>query len=107
MLTTSMRQMDASFADLREREFGRLDENDVAYLDYAGSALYGVSQVDAHRALLARSVFGNPHSAHRASLDSTAAIDAARRRVLRFLDAGDDYGGVLHRQHDGGDSPRR
>ena len=91
MLTTSMRQMDASFADLREREFGRLDENDVAYLDYAGSALYGVSQVDAHRALLARSVFGNPHSAHRASLDSTAAIDAARRRVLRFLDAGDDY----------------
>ena len=74
MLTGSARDTKPPFALLREREFGRLDENDVAYLDYAGSGLYGESQVNAHRALLCRSVFGNPHSAHRASADSTAAI---------------------------------
>jgi len=91
MLTFSARDAKPPFALLREREFGRLDENDVAYLDYAGSGLYGESQVNAHRALLCRCVFGNPHSAHRASADSTAAMDAARRRVLRFLDATDDY----------------
>ena len=91
MLTYPPRDTVPAFALLREREFGRLDANDVAYLDYAGSGLYGVSQLNAHRALLDRSVFGNPHSAHRASAESTAAIDAARRRVLRVLDATDDY----------------
>jgi selenocysteine lyase/cysteine desulfurase len=91
MLTCTARGAEATFALLREREFARLDANDVAYLDYAGTALYAASQIEAHRALLGRSVFGNPHSAHQASADSTAAIEAARRRVLRFLDAGDDY----------------
>jgi selenocysteine lyase/cysteine desulfurase len=91
MLTHPARETETPFAALRSREFARLDANDVAYLDYAGAALYAESQIEAHRRLLARSVFGNPHSAHRASADSTAAIDAARRRVLRFLDAGDDY----------------
>jgi selenocysteine lyase/cysteine desulfurase len=91
MLTHAARDTETAFAALRSREFARLDANDVAYLDYAGAALYAESQLEAHRGLLARSVFGNPHSAHRASADSTAAIDAARRRVLRFLDAGDDY----------------
>ena len=91
MLTHAARETETAFAVLREREFARLDANHVAYLDYAGAALYAESQLEAHRALLAGSVLGNPHSAHRASADSTAAIDAARRRVLRFLDAGDDY----------------
>jgi selenocysteine lyase/cysteine desulfurase len=90
MLTFAPRITESTFALLREREFGRLDANGIAYLDYAGSALYGESQIAAHRALLGRTVFGNPHSAHRASADSTAAIEAARRRVLRFLDADDD-----------------
>jgi selenocysteine lyase/cysteine desulfurase len=91
MLTHATRETETAFAMLRDREFARLDANGVAYLDYAGAALYAESQLDAHRALLARSVLGNPHSAHRASADSTAAIDAARQRVLRFLDADDDY----------------
>lgn len=91
MLIDSTRRTEPAFALLREREFARLDANGAAYLDYAGAALYAESQIEAHRALLARSVFGNPHSAHRASADSTTAIDAARQRVLRFLDAGDDY----------------
>jgi selenocysteine lyase/cysteine desulfurase len=76
---------------LRASEFGRLDANGVAYLDYAGAALYAESQIAAHRARLEESVFGNPHSEHGSSLASTQAIDRARERVLRFFDAGDDY----------------
>jgi selenocysteine lyase/cysteine desulfurase len=76
---------------LRASEFGRLDANDVAYLDYAGAALYAESQIAAHRARLDGSVFGNPHSEHGSSLVSTRAIDRAREHVLRFFDAGDDY----------------
>jgi selenocysteine lyase/cysteine desulfurase len=90
MLRYSTRET-GTFAGLREREFARLDANRVAYLDYAGSALYAQSQVDTHRALLARSVFGNPHSAQHASSGSAAVIEAARRQVLRFLDGADDY----------------
>jgi selenocysteine lyase/cysteine desulfurase len=77
--------------ELRRSEFSRLDETGTAYLDYAGAALYGESQLQAHASLLARSVFGNPHSEHGASRASTRAIDAARRQVLSFFDAGDDY----------------
>jgi selenocysteine lyase/cysteine desulfurase len=91
MLTCSSRQLDPAFAALRAREFGRLDANGTAYLDYAGSALYAESQIEAQRALLSRGIFGNPHSAHRASRESTDAIDAARQRVKTFLDAGDEY----------------
>jgi selenocysteine lyase/cysteine desulfurase len=76
---------------LRRAEFARLDRSGVAYLDYGGAALYGESQLRAHAALLARGVYGNPHSTHGSSRASTCAIDAARRRVLAFFDAGDDY----------------
>lgn len=79
------------FDDLRRREFARLDARHMAYLDYAGSGLYAESHVAAHRALLAQGVFGNPHSANGASDASTVMIEAARKRVLRFLDAGDEY----------------
>ena len=43
-----------SFTELRQREFSRLDANRVAYLDYAGSALYAESQVSARGAIDAR-----------------------------------------------------
>jgi selenocysteine lyase/cysteine desulfurase len=91
MLTDRVVTAGAYFADLRAREFARLDANGVAYLDYAGSAVYAASHVAAHHARLGRSVFGNPHSEHGSSRAATAAIDSARRRVLRFLDADDDY----------------
>jgi selenocysteine lyase/cysteine desulfurase len=77
--------------EMRRTEFSRLDEQRVAYLDYGGAALYGESQLDAHHALLSRSLLGNPHSEHGASRASTAILDAARRRVRSFFDAGDDY----------------
>ncbi len=72
---------------IRRREFDRLTESGIAYLDYAGSALYGASQLRAHHALLARGVFGNPHSQHRPSAASAALLASARARVLDFLDA--------------------
>ena len=91
MLTQRAVAVDSFFADLREREFARLDANGLAYLDYAGSSLYAESQIAAHRGVLARSVFGNPHSGHASSQASTGAIEAARRLVLNAFDAGDDY----------------
>jgi selenocysteine lyase/cysteine desulfurase len=75
------------FADLRAREFGRLDAGEHAYLDYTGSALYPESLVTEHADALRRSVLGNPHSESPASRASTALVHAARERVLRFFDA--------------------
>lgn len=74
------------FAALRAREFSRLDERGLAYLDYTGSALHAASQVRAHHARLSNEVFGNPHSDSAPSRASTDALDAARRRVLAFFD---------------------
>ena len=91
MLTSLDSAAGTFFDDLRHREFARLDAQRMAYLDYAGSALYAESHVAAHRALLAEGIFGNPHSANGASDASTVMIEAARQRVLQFLDAGDDY----------------
>ena len=74
-----------TFDALRRREFARLDRTNLAYLDYTGSALYGQSQLRAHHDLLESGVFGNPHSDSTPSRASTAVIDAARERALRFL----------------------
>ncbi|MBL8298859.1 MAG: aminotransferase class V-fold PLP-dependent enzyme [Rhodanobacteraceae bacterium] len=73
------------FAALRRREFARLDELGHCYLDYTGSALYGVSQVNAQAQLLAAGLFGNPHSESSTARASTAIIEQARAEVLRFL----------------------
>jgi selenocysteine lyase/cysteine desulfurase len=75
-----------SFAELRRREFARLDAQGHAYLDYTGAALYGASQVRAHLALLEQGLFGNPHSDSAPSRASTEAMEHARELVLRFLD---------------------
>jgi len=81
----------AFFANLRRREFARLDRSGVAYLDYTGSALHADSQRRAYDRLLAGSILGNPHSLHTASAASTRTIEAARARILAMLDAGEDY----------------
>ena len=77
-------------SELRSREFSRLDEADHAYLDYTGAALYPMSLVDAHAAMLRAAVLGNPHSESQASLASSALLAEARERVRRFFHA-DDY----------------
>jgi len=74
------------FAALRAREFGRLDALGLAYLDYAASALPGVSQLRAHHAFLVESVLGNPHSESAPSRASAEVIERARRLVLDFFD---------------------
>ena len=84
-MTTAAVAGELSFADLREREFARLDAQRCTYVDYTGSALYAESQLRAHRDLLAAGLFGNPHSEHDPSRASSAIIDAARATLLRFL----------------------
>ncbi len=86
MLSLARAETRISFEALRDREFSRLDAQNHAYLDYAGSALYGESQLRAHHQLLSEGLFGNPHSDSATSRASTAIIDNARRRVLEFLD---------------------
>ncbi|HEV7993421.1 MAG TPA: aminotransferase class V-fold PLP-dependent enzyme [Gemmatimonadaceae bacterium] len=93
MLTTSRSEasweatLHPPFAELRAREFGRLDAGGHTYLDYTGSALYPDRLVADHAAMLRGAVLGNPHSESPASLASTALIAEARARVLRFFDA--------------------
>jgi selenocysteine lyase/cysteine desulfurase len=81
------RDLPVSLDAIRERELGRVARHGIAYLDYAGSALYGDSQIRAHHALLARGIFGNPHSQHLPSEESSTRLASARARVLQFLDA--------------------
>ncbi len=73
--------------EVRDREFGRLDQHRQVYLDYTGAGLYAASHVEQHGRMLAAGVFGNPHSHSRPSASSTEQIEACRRRVLRFFNA--------------------
>jgi selenocysteine lyase/cysteine desulfurase len=95
MLSVAASPGPAFFDALRDREFGRLDAQNQAYLDYAGSALYADSQLDAHHALLRNGLFGNPHSDSGPSRASTDAIESARRSVLAFLDVDDSTHQVI------------
>ena len=71
--------------ELRRREFARLDAQNLAYLDYTGSALYGASQIRAHLELLASHTFGNPHSESAPSRASSDLLVRARAEVLEFF----------------------
>jgi len=79
--------MTSAISELRVREYARLDESGHVYLDYTGSGLYADSQVQRHAALLHDEVLGNPHSLSPTSEASTAHVENARRRVLRFFNA--------------------
>ena len=77
---------DPLFALLRDREFARLDESGLAYLDYTGSALPAARQIRAHNELFASGIFANPHANSDPSRRSTAALDAVRSLLLAHLD---------------------
>jgi selenocysteine lyase/cysteine desulfurase len=81
---------DAPLADVRSREFARLDEAGHAYLDYTGAALYSASLVDACHQRLLGDILGNPHSENPASADTTRRMASARARVLAFFHAESD-----------------
>lgn len=72
---------------IRQREFGRLDEQAQVYIDYTGSGLYGASQVRRHAEALAGQVLGNPHSESPASRLSTSLVEKCRSRILSFFEA--------------------
>jgi selenocysteine lyase/cysteine desulfurase len=80
----------AFFEALRASEFARLDRQRLAYLDYAGTAIFAESQIDAHRDLLLTGLYGNPHSDHAPSKASTRALDDARDAVLRHFGVSSD-----------------
>ena len=75
------------FAELRAREFSRLDRGGHVYLDYTGAGLYAERQVRAHADYLCGAVLGNPHSRNPSSQAATDTVEAARRRVLEFFGA--------------------
>jgi selenocysteine lyase/cysteine desulfurase len=79
-------------AELRRREYGRLDAGNHVYLDYTGGGLHAASQIQAHLGLLEGCVLGNPHSNSPASLASSDLIERTRDAVRAFFNASaDDY----------------
>jgi len=85
----------AALDDLRAAEYGRLDEQRHAYLDYTGAALHAASQVREHAEWLVANVCGNPHSASPASAAATTAVEDTRNAVLRWFNATRDYVAVF------------
>jgi molybdenum cofactor sulfurtransferase len=88
-------QSTASLDELRKSEYPTLDAQDQVYLDYTGAGLFARSQVAAHAELLERHILGNPHSASLSSSASTALVEGARRAVLAYFNAADDYVAVF------------
>ena len=78
---------DPFFDALRRTEFARLDQMNLAYLDYTGSALPAARQLVSVHDSLDGVVYGNPHAESAASRRSTEALDAGRALVLSHLDA--------------------
>jgi selenocysteine lyase/cysteine desulfurase len=85
----------ARLDDIRATDYSRLDAAGDAYLDYTGAGLYSTSQIREHGELLAASVLGNPHSASPASLGATHLVERARRSVLDWFNAGNDYTAIF------------
>ena len=81
----------ARFDAIRAKEYPQLDEAGHVYLDYTGGNLTSRSQLSRHMAFLQDHVLGNPHSTNPTSIVSTAHIEATRRAVLDYFNAGDDY----------------
>src|SRR5579863_444128 len=80
-------QATTSLDELRRREYGQLEVGGHIYLDYTGGGLYAMSQVRAHHELLARHVFGNPHSSNPTSMATTELVERARQSILRYFNA--------------------
>lgn len=80
---------------LRASEYRCLDAQQQVYLYYTGGGLHAESQVREHVELLNHGVFGNPHSASVSSSGMTSLVEQARRAVLRWFNAGNNYTAVF------------
>jgi molybdenum cofactor sulfurtransferase len=80
---------------LRAAEYARLDQHGHVYLDYTGASLHAASQVRLHAELLNAHALGNPHSASPSSSRTTALVEGARRAVLEWFGAADDYTAIF------------
>jgi selenocysteine lyase/cysteine desulfurase len=80
---------------LRASEYARLDAQGHVYLDYTGAGLHADCQIRQHAELLTGAVFGNPHSASPTSAGMTRLVEQARRAVLAWFNAGDEYTAVF------------
>jgi molybdenum cofactor sulfurtransferase len=80
---------------LRATEYGRLDDAGQIYLDYTGAGLHAASQVRQHAELLNAAAMGNPHSGSPASSRTTTLVEGARRAVLDWFGAADDYTAIF------------
>lgn len=79
------------FSELRKKEFSRIDENNHCYLDYTGGNLYPQSLIKKHFDYLNSEVYGNPHSGNPTSQLSTDKVNEARKKVLNFFNAEENY----------------
>ncbi|OJD16236.1 hypothetical protein AJ78_03573 [Emergomyces pasteurianus Ep9510] len=80
---------------LRATDYPTLDREEHIYLDYTGGGLYADSQLRAHHDLLARNIFGNPHSLNPTSSAITELDEQARSLVLSFFNASPDEYDVI------------
>lgn len=80
---------------LRASDYRRVDAGGHVYLDYTGGGLHAESQVRDHADLLNQHLFGNPHSANLTSSGMTTLVEQARRAVLAWFNAGDEYTAVF------------
>jgi selenocysteine lyase/cysteine desulfurase len=71
--------------ELRESEYGYLDEGGHVYLDYTGAGLASRAQLLAHESRLRSGCYGNPHSDNPTSSASTVLVERARAAVLRYF----------------------
>lgn len=77
------------FNELREKEYGTLNEQQQTYLDFTGGNLYARSQVLQHQDLLLRTILGNPHSENPTSKKSTDLVESTRSKILAYFNASD------------------
>ena len=86
----TFQQQFPQFADWRQQEYARLDDQNQIYLDYTGGSLYPASLVREHAEFLQNAVLGNPHSQNPTSSASTRFMQQARADVLRYFRADPD-----------------
>ena len=87
---------------LRATEYARLDRKGHVYLDYTGGGLYAEFQLRSHMKLLARGVFGNPHSKNLTSMAMTRLVERTREFVLEYFNASPEEYMVVFTQNSTG-----